>query len=84
MVHSDVYLTKYVVSIAPFSIHLPALIAVNIFRKLLFFAYFRFFNFSSVFPGGSADPICMYVAYGMYVCVLDHSVYPGLDAVYNC
>jgi len=82
MVHSDVYLNKYVVSIAPFSIHLPALIALNIFRKLLFFAYFRFFNFSSVFPGGQLTPFAC--TYGMYVCVLDHPVYPGLDAVYNC
>ena len=46
MVHSEVYLNKYVVSR---SLHLPALIALKILhkhRKLLFF------------QGGSADPIC--------------------------
>jgi len=30
MVHSEVYLNKYVVSIAPFSLALPALIALKI------------------------------------------------------
>ena len=30
------------------------------FRKLLF-CMFSLFNFSSIFPGGSADPICPYV-----------------------
>jgi len=71
MVHSDVYLNKYVVSIAPFSINLPALIAVNIFRKLLFFAYFRFFNFSSVFPGGSAVRTACTYAYSITQSIQD-------------
>jgi len=54
MVHSEVYPNKYVVSIAPFS--------PPPFRKLIFFSCFRFFNFSSIFPGReSADPICAYV-----------------------
>ena len=55
MVHSEVYLNKYVVSIAPFSTT-----AFKIFRKLLF-CVCSLFNFSSIFPGGSADPICPYV-----------------------
>ena len=42
MVLSEVYLNKYVVSIAPFSLHLPALIALEIFRKLLFLRVFAF------------------------------------------
>ena len=42
MVHSEVHLNKYVVSIAPFPIHLPALIALKIFRKLLFLRVFDF------------------------------------------
>jgi len=55
MVHSEVYLNKYVVSIAPFSPSHP-------FRKLLFIACFRFLIFHPFFQGGgSADPICPYV-----------------------
>ena len=58
MVHSEVYLNKYVVSIAPFS--------TPLFRKLLFFARFRFLIFNSLFHSlfsftFSADPICPYV-----------------------
>ena len=53
MVHSEVYLNKYVVSIAPFS--------TPQFRKLLLFCMFSLCNFSSIFPGGSADPIYPYV-----------------------
>ena len=52
MVHSEVYLDKYVVSIAPFS---PPPI-----RKTALFCMFSLFNFSSIFPW-SADPICLYV-----------------------
>ena len=54
MVHSEVYLNKYVV-------HLPALAAFKIYRKLLFFTCFRFFYFSSIFPGGQLiqfAPMC--------------------------
>ena len=47
------YLNKYVVSIAPLS---PPRI-----QKLLFFCTFSLFNFSSIFPGRSADPICPHV-----------------------
>ena len=52
MVRSEVYLNKYVVSIAPFthpnSENFP-------------FCMFSRFSFSSIYPGGSADPICPYV-----------------------
>ena len=68
VVHSEVYLNKYVVSIAPFSTrpacpgcsqNRPLSITYKLkHRKLLFFV---FFNFSSIFPEGSADPICPYV-----------------------
>jgi len=44
MVHSEVYLNKYVVSIAPFS--------TPPFRKLLFSACFRFLIFHPFFQGG--------------------------------
>jgi len=56
MLHSEVYLNKYMWSayIAPFS--------PPPFRKLLFFACFRFLIFHPFFQGGgSADPICPYV-----------------------
>jgi len=42
MVHSKEYLNKYVVSVAPFSIHLPAMIALKMLRKLLFLHIFAF------------------------------------------
>jgi len=42
MAHSEVYLNKYVVSIAPFS---PI-------SKTALFCMFSFFNFSSIFAGG--------------------------------
>jgi len=48
MVHSEVYLNKYVVSIAPFS-H-------RTFRKLLFFARFRFLIFYQFFQGDQLTP----------------------------
>ena len=53
MVHSEVYLNKHVVSIAPFST--PACPDCSLC------CMFLLFNFSSIFPGGSADPICPYV-----------------------
>ena len=47
MVHSEVYLNKYVVSIAPFST--PAFTSTPpLFRKLLFWHVFAFFNFSAI------------------------------------
>jgi len=46
MVHSEVYLNKYVVSIAPFST--PAFTPPT-FRKLLFFACIRFLIFHPFF-----------------------------------
>jgi len=51
MVHSEVYLNKYVVSIAPFSI--PAC------RKLISFLHVFTFLIFHPFSRGSADPICM-------------------------
>ena len=63
MVHSEVYLNNYVVSIAPFST--PACPGCsqnyNKRRKLLFFVCFRFSIFHPFFSRGSADPICPYV-----------------------
>jgi len=52
MVHSEVYLNKYVVSIAPFST--PAC------RDCPFFACFCFLIYYP-FSGGSADLICSHV-----------------------
>ena len=41
---------------------MPPCLALKIFRKLLFFACFRFLTFHPFFQGrGSADPICPYV-----------------------
>ena len=57
VVHSEVYLNKYVVSIAPFST--PACSGCsqnNLFRKLVFFACFRFLIFYSFFPEGQLTP----------------------------
>jgi len=56
-VHSEVYLNKYVVSIAPFST--PAFTSTPI-QKTALFACFRFLIFHP-FSRGSADPICPYV-----------------------
>jgi len=64
MVHSEVYLNKYVVSIAPFSTSARPDCSQNITKtqKTAHFCMFSLFNFSSIFPGGhSADPICPYV-----------------------
>jgi len=54
MVHSEVYLNKYVVSVAPFSIPTP-------FRKLLFFVCFCFLIFYPSFRGVSWPhlPLCV-------------------------
>jgi len=63
MVHSEVYLNKYVVSIAPFSTSAcPAFfqnIAWHKHRKMLF-CMFSPFNFSTIFPGGQLIylPLC--------------------------
>ena len=51
MVHSEVYLNKYVANIAPFS---PL-------QKTALLACFRFLIFRPFFHGGSAYPICPYV-----------------------
>ena len=66
MVHSEVYLDKYVVSIAPFS---PPPI-----RKTALFCMFSLFNFSSIFPW-SADPICLYVRTPMPTTIVHLSVH---------
>jgi len=66
MVHSEVYLNKYVVSIAPFSTptftHTPTPV-----QKTALFRMFLLLNFSSIFPGGSPEPICPYVQTPMAV-----------------
>jgi len=72
-IHFEVYLNKYMVSIAPFST--PAFTPPPV-RKLLFFACFRFLIFHPFFQGGSADPICRYVRTPMValaICVTDFS-----------
>ena len=52
MVHSEVYLNKYVVSISPFST--PACPDCSQdFQKTALFCMFLLFNFSSIFPGWS-------------------------------
>ena len=55
--HSEVYLNKYVVSIAPFSTSAYSDCS-QIIQKTALFGMFSLFNFSSIFLGGSADPIC--------------------------
>jgi len=45
MVHSEVYLNKYVVSMTSFSLQPPI-------QKTALFCMFSLFNFSSIFPGG--------------------------------
>jgi len=66
MVHSEVYLNKYVVSIAPFSTSACPDCSQNL-QKTALFCMFSLFNFSSIFPGGgSADPICPYVRTPMF------------------
>ena len=67
MVHSEVYLNKYVVSIAPFSTPAWPDCSKNI-QKTVLFCTFSSFNFSSIYPGGSADPICPYVRTPMGKC----------------
>jgi len=52
MVHSEVYLNEYVVNNIARSLHLPALIALKIFRKLLFLACFRCLIFHPFFFSG--------------------------------
>jgi len=63
MVHSEVYLDKYVVSIVPFSTSACPDCSQNInkHRKLLFFCMFSLFNCSSIFQGGQLTqfaPMC--------------------------
>jgi len=60
MVHSEVYLNKYVVSVAPFSTRACPDCSQNI-QKTAIFAFFRFLVFHPFFQGESADPICPYV-----------------------
>jgi len=57
VVHSEVYLNNYVVSIAR-SLHLPALMLskYNINIENCSFCMFSLFNFLSVFPGGQLTP----------------------------
>jgi len=55
MVHSEVYLNKYVVSIAPFSTPACPDCSQDI-QKTALFCMFSLFNFSSIFPGGQLTP----------------------------
>jgi len=55
MVHSEVYLNKYVVSIAPFSTPACPDCSQNI-QKTAVFCMFSLFTFSSIFPGGQLTP----------------------------
>jgi len=58
MVHSEVYLNKYVVSIAPFSTPACPDCSQNI-PKTAVFCMFSLFNFSFIFPAGiSFLPVC--------------------------
>ena len=60
MVHSEVYLSKYVVSVAPLFTSACPHCSQNV-ENCYCLHVFAFFAFSSVFPGWSADPICPYV-----------------------
>jgi len=53
MVHSEVYMNKYVVSIAPFST--PAF--TPHIQKTALFACFRFLIFHPLFQGGQLTPL---------------------------
>jgi len=72
MVHSEVYLNKYVVSIAPFSPPPPI-------QKT---ALFSRFLISYPFSRGSADPICVYVRTPMSRQYF-HSLDLGLEDINN-
>jgi len=68
VVHSEVYLNKYVVSMAPFSTpscltshHSYHFIPTFHSENCCSFACFRFLIFHNFFQGGSGDPICPYV-----------------------
>ena len=60
MVPSEVYLNKYVVSIAPFSTLACPDCSQNI-QKTAVLHVFAFLIFHSFFQGGSSDRICLYV-----------------------
>jgi len=66
MVHSELYLNKYVVSIANndnYQLDQPVITRITSPHPLsenCSFAYFRFLIFHP-FLGGSADPVCLYV-----------------------
>ena len=58
MVHSEVYLNKYVVSIAPFCTSACPDCSQNItnIENCSFFHMLSLFNISSIFPGGQLTP----------------------------
>jgi len=69
MVHREVNLNKYVVSIAPFSTPACPDCSQNI-QKTVLFCTFSLLNFSSIFPGGQLTPFapmrgrpCQYTKY---------------------
>jgi len=61
MVHSEIYLNKFVVSIAPFSTPACPDFTLTPIQKTALFCMFSLFNFFLPFFRGSADPICPYV-----------------------
>ena len=65
------------------SLHLPAMIALKIFRKLLFFACFRFLIFHHFSRGGAADPICPYVRTLMKSNLIDTALHDVAPALYE-
>ena len=56
------------------------MIALKIFRKLLFFCMFSLFNFFIHFSRGSADTICLYVRTPMFADESDEAVQLTTDA----
>jgi len=68
MVHSEVYLNKYAVSIAPFSTPACPDCSQNC-SFLHVFAFYFFIHFFRRGGMGSADPICPYVRTAMHAAV---------------
>ena len=80
MVHSEVYLNKYVVSIASFSTPACSDCSQNI-QKTAVFCMFSLINFSSIFPGvGSGWPLCADAHGGALDSLLDLAILEGCRA----
>ena len=63
MVHSELFQNKYVVSNQSSLV----LLHPHPHSENCSFCMFSLFNFSSIFPGGSADPFCPYVRMPMAI-----------------